>query len=70
MTPHDQGPQGASEFEREARRGSQRRLPELLRYLRFSGKWWLLPILVALLAVGLMVVVSSSAVAPLIYTLF
>lgn len=40
-------------------------------FLRVRKKFWLLPLLVALLTLGGIVVLSSgSAVAPFIYTLF
>ena len=46
-------------------------LSELWEFLRFNKKYWLLPILVVLVAAGLLRVVSQgSAVAPFIYTLF
>ncbi len=46
-------------------------LSELWEFLRFNKKYWLLPILVMLVAAGLLLVVSQgSAVAPFIYTLF
>jgi|TARA_Y100000588_G_scaffold165702_1_gene179697 hypothetical protein len=46
-------------------------LSELWEFLRFNKKYWLLPILVVLVAAGLLIVVSQgSAVAPFIYTLF
>jgi Family of unknown function (DUF5989) len=35
-----------------------------------SKKWWLVPVLVALLLIGLMLLASGSAAAPFIYTLF
>ena len=44
---------------------------ELWEFLKVRKKWWLLPILVSLLLVGVLLVFSeSSAVAPFIYTLF
>ena len=44
---------------------------ELWEFLKVRKKWWLLPILVFLLLVGVLLVFSeSSAVAPFIYTLF
>ena len=46
-------------------------LSEFWEFLRFNKKYWLLPILVVLVAAGLLLVVSQgSAVAPFIYTLF
>ena len=44
---------------------------ELWLFMKERKKFWLLPIIVCLLALGaLMVLSSSSAVAPFIYTLF
>ena len=46
-------------------------LTEFWAFLRFNKKYWLLPIVVVLLAAGFLIVVSQgSAVAPFIYTLF
>jgi len=46
-------------------------LRELWRYMRVRKKWWLLPILVALLLLGgLIVLAEGSVVAPFIYTIF
>ena len=44
---------------------------ELWQFLRARKKFWLLPILVAIVAIGgLLVLSQGSAVAPLIYTIF
>lgn len=46
-------------------------LKEFWDFLRVRKKWWLLPIVVFLLALGaLLVFAEGSAVAPFIYTLF
>jgi len=46
-------------------------LKDILGLMKERKKWWLLPIIVALLAIGVLIVLSSgSAVAPFIYTLF
>jgi hypothetical protein len=39
-------------------------------FLRYNKKWWLLPILVILMLLGVLVLLSGSAAAPFIYTLF
>jgi hypothetical protein len=43
---------------------------ELWSFLRDNKKWWLLPILIVLLGFGLLLLLSTSAAAPFIYTLF
>jgi hypothetical protein len=43
---------------------------ELLGFLANNKKWWLLPIVAVLLILGLLVLLSGSAAAPFIYTLF
>jgi Family of unknown function (DUF5989) len=44
---------------------------ELWSFLRVRKKLWLLPLMIVLLAVGMLVVLTQgSAVAPFLYTLF
>jgi Family of unknown function (DUF5989) len=44
---------------------------ELWRFMRVRKKFWLLPILLAMLTLGgLLVLVKGSAIAPFIYTIF
>ena len=46
-------------------------LKEFWVFLKVRKKWWLAPIIVMLLLLGLLIFLSqSSAVAPFIYTLF
>ena len=45
-------------------------LAELVSFLKHNKKWWLTPIIVALLLMGILIALSGSAVAPFIYTLF
>ena len=46
-------------------------LSELWQFLRARRKFWLLPILITSLLVGILLLVAqSSAIAPFIYTLF
>lgn len=39
-------------------------------FLKTSKKWWMLPLLVLLLALGALIVLGKTAAAPLIYSLF
>lgn len=44
---------------------------ELWAFMKVRKKWWLLPIIVVLVAVGaLLVFAQGSALAPFIYTIF
>jgi len=46
-------------------------LKDLWGYLKVRKKFWLLPLICVLLLIGLLVVLSSSsAIAPFIYTIF
>lgn len=44
-------------------------LKEILLYLYHRKQWWLAPILVLLLLIGLVVIFAESPIAPFIYTL-
>jgi Family of unknown function (DUF5989) len=58
------------DFERIANTGRTNVVMEFLGYLRQSKKWWMLPILLVMLGLGVLVLLSSTPVAPFIYTLF
>ena len=58
------------DFMRAAERSQPGVLRESWQWLRHNKKWWLAPILLGLLLVGVLVVLSGTAVAPFIYTLF
>jgi len=45
-------------------------LRDLWGFMRENKKWWLLPLLVAFVLLGLLVFLSSTGLAPFIYTLF
>ena len=60
-----------SEFERSAA-GTKRAglLGELTLFVRYNRKWWMVPFVVVLLLFGGLMILSTTAVAPFIYTLF
>lgn len=46
-------------------------LKDLWNFMKVRKKWWLLPIIIVLLLVGVLIVFGSgSAIAPFVYTLF
>jgi hypothetical protein len=67
-TPSRKG--DADAFAREAEEQSKGLLREYADFLMHNKKWWLIPIIVALLLVGVLIVLGSTAAAPFIYTLF
>lgn len=62
--------QAASDFARQAETEQPGLLREIIDWLKYNKKWWLLPIVLMLLLVGALIMVGGTAVAPLIYTLF
>jgi hypothetical protein len=52
----------------EARSGGV--LADLWAFMRETKKWWLAPILVMLLLLGVLIVIGGSGAAPFIYTIF
>ena len=64
-------PAVADEFARSAEEKSPGLLAEFLDFLIHNKSWWLTPIILVLLLIGVLAFLSSSsAVAPFIYTVF
>ena len=54
-----------------AKSGKLSILRELWDFMKVRKKWWLAPIVIVLLLLGLLIVLTQgSALAPFIYTLF
>jgi hypothetical protein len=66
--PNNSSP--ADEIARQAAAKQTGVLAEILALLRENKKWWLLPIIVLLLLAAGLMFLSSTAVAPFIYTIF
>jgi hypothetical protein len=62
--------QPRSEFERAAESCGGNLLTDFWHFLRQNKKWWLIPLLIILLLLSALIVLSSSGIAPFIYTLF
>jgi len=58
------------DFEQAAQQKQESLISEFLGFLRQNKKYWLLPLLIILLMLAARLAVSSTAVAPFIYTLF
>jgi hypothetical protein len=43
---------------------------ELAQFLRHNKRWWMLPLILLLLGFGALTLLSGTAAAPFIYTLF
>jgi hypothetical protein len=58
-------------FEEAARTHTEQSIfSEFRDFIWQKKKWWMIPILVALLLLGVLVLLSGTGVAPFIYTLF
>ena len=45
-------------------------IKELISFLMENKKWWLTPIVLAIILLGVLVVIGGSGAAPFIYSLF
>jgi hypothetical protein len=62
--------QQARELERHVSRAQRGIIWEFVGFLLHNKKWWLTPIILVLLFLGLLLVVGGTGAAPFIYTLF
>ena len=60
----------AENLEELSRKSRFDMLSELLGFLKHNKKWWLLPILLMIGTLGLLVTLTATGAAPLIYTMF
>ncbi len=60
----------AEKFESFTDQGRMSIWAEFWLFLKYNKKWWLLPIVLVLLALGAIILLSGSAAAPWIYTIF
>lgn len=64
-TPNDQ-----DQFAAEAASGRTGLAAEFWDFLKHNKKWWLLPILLAMIGIGVLIALGASGAAPFIYPLF
>ena len=43
---------------------------ELVMFIRYNKKWYLIPVVVSILLLGILIALGSTGAAPFIYTLF
>jgi hypothetical protein len=70
MDPTAYGEPDPISLERQDREGPFHSIREIWLFVRTTGKWWLVPVLLALLLLGALVLLSGTGYAPFIYTLF
>jgi hypothetical protein len=59
-----------NEFESAGQEKSPGIAGEFMAMLKQNKKYWLIPIILILLLVGVLIILGSTAAAPFIYTLF
>ncbi len=62
--------QPPNEFERANQQQQAGLVKEFIAFLGENKKYWLIPLLLALLAIGVLLILGGTAAAPFIYTLF
>ena len=60
----------SNDFTAEAAKAKTGLATEFVQFLRDNKKWWLAPIVLSILGLGLLVLLGGTAAAPFIYTLF
>ncbi|MDA0285626.1 MAG: DUF5989 family protein [Planctomycetota bacterium] len=69
-SPSEQKPDATVSFAQASQEEQPGLVREFVEFLVESKAWWLTPIIIVLLLVGLLVVLSGSVVAPFIYPIF
>jgi hypothetical protein len=60
-----------NEFEKAAQESDKQGIVrEFFGFLSANKKWWLLPVVICLLILGLLVFLSGTGFAPFVYSLF
>ena len=71
MAPSNRDPSSReTEFARQADEAPPGVLAEFWDFLIHNKKWWITPIVVVLLLMGILVLLSGTSVAPFIYTIW
>jgi hypothetical protein len=43
---------------------------DLWSFIRARKKWWLMPLIIVILLIGILIILGGTSLAPFIYTLF
>ncbi|MEC9096458.1 MAG: DUF5989 family protein [Planctomycetota bacterium] len=70
MTEKENSVDSKSEFELQAVENDIGVVREFILFLKHNKKWWLTPIIIALLLIAVIVISAGTGAAPFIYTLF
>lgn len=60
----------SNDFEKASQEKQGNLVTEFLGFLKQTRKFWLLPLVLVMLALAALLILSSTAAAPFIYTLF
>ena len=63
-------PASNDEFEKASQGKQGNLISEFIGFLKQNKKFWLLPLIIVMLALTALLILSSTAAAPFIYTLF
>jgi hypothetical protein len=67
---HEPADGSGTEFESLAAARRSTVLGEVWRFAMQTRKWWMVPLVVILLCIGVIIILGGTAAAPFIYTLF
>ena len=70
MTEEENSTDSKSEFESQASQSDIGVIREFVLFLKHNKKWWLTPIVIALLLIAAVAISAGTGAAPFIYTLF
>ena len=68
--PQKEGANAENRFDQQSEQKQVGLIAEFGAFLRYNRKWWLAPIVVALVLLAGLVWLGGTAAAPFIYTLF
>lgn len=70
MNPVTHSEHNDDDFLAEVRSGQPTFVRELLEFLLKNKRWWLTPMVIVLLILGLMITATNTAIGPAFYLLF